>query len=312
MLYNMAWGVAMTAFGICPCSSLSIPFTCPCLWLSADGSFGFPIQNVGGKSVLKDRAMTLLYPIFVYGIICSIPVFIRNPKDFSVHDAFFKVHLCFFWAVLIATCLACLMFKLNKLFHIKEWVFVFVLFFGMMLFDDNWLIAQHKFVVPYFLLGGGICKYKLAYCGQKCWIVIPLYCLSMLFYKSDTYIYVSMYSITQGDAMSHLWTDIYRFVVGALGTVSFMLLVKYMWMFIEKWQLLHDALIWLGKNTLFIYFIQGLVFAVLARVTMPYMGVWQPCATFIFVMAASACFVMLVRRSLFVGRLFFGKDYRDR
>ena len=112
--------------------------------------------------------------------------------------------------------------------------------------------------------------------------------------------------------MSHLWTDIYRFVVGALGTVSFMLLVKYMWMFIEKWQLLHDALIWLGKNTLFIYFIQGLVFAVLARVTMPYMGVWQPCATVIFVMAASACFVMLVRRSLFVGRLFFGKDYRDR
>lgn len=146
----------MTAFGICPCSSLSIPFTCPCLWLSADGSFGFPIQNVGGKSVLKDRAMTLLYPIFVYGIICSIPVFIRNPKDFSVHDAFFKVHLWFFWAVLIATCLACLMFKLNKLFHIKEWVFVFVLFFGMMLFDDNWLIALHKFVVPYFLLGGDL------------------------------------------------------------------------------------------------------------------------------------------------------------
>ena len=31
-----------------PCSSLSIPFTCPCLWLSADGSFGFPVQNVVG------------------------------------------------------------------------------------------------------------------------------------------------------------------------------------------------------------------------------------------------------------------------
>lgn len=274
--------------------------------------FWFSYSKRGGKSVLKDRAKTLLYPIFVYGIICNIPVLIRNPEDFSVHNAFFKANLWFFWSVLFATCLACLMFKLNKLFHIKEWVSVFVLFFGMMLFDDNWLIAQHKFVVPYFLLGGVICKYKLAYCGQKCWIAIPLYCLSMLFYKSDTYIYVSMYSITQGDAMPHLWTDIYRFVVGALGTVSFMLLVKYMWMFIEKWQLLHDALIWLGKNTLFIYFIQGLVFAVLARVTMPYMGVWQPCATFIFVMAASACFVMMVRRSLFVGRLFFGKDYRDR
>ena len=88
-------------------------------------------------------------------IICNIPVLIRNPEDFSVHNAFFKANLWFFWSVLFATCLACLMFKLNKLFHIKEWVSVFVLFFGMMLFDDNWLIAQHKFVVPYFLLGGG-------------------------------------------------------------------------------------------------------------------------------------------------------------
>lgn len=265
----------------------------------------------GGKSVLKDRAKTLLYPIFVYGIICSIPVLIRNPENFSVHNAFFKAHLWFFWSVLISTCLACLMFKLNKSFHIKEWVFISILFFGMMLFDDNWLIAEHKFVAPYFLLGSVICRYKLAYFGRKCWIVIPLYCFCVLFYKSDTYIYVSKYSITQGDAMLHLWIDIYRFIVGALGTVSFMLLVKYMWMIIAKWQFVLDVLIWLGKNTLFIYFIQGLLFIVVAKITIPCMGVWQPCAAFVFVMVASACFVAIVRRSLFVGRLLFGKDYRD-
>ena len=112
--------------------------------------------------------------------------------------------------------------------------------------------------------------------------------------------------------MLHLGIDIYRFIVGALGTVSFMLLVKYMWMIIAKWQLVLDVLIWLGKNTLFIYFIQGLLFIVVARITILCMGVWQPCATFVLVMVASACFAAMVRRSLFVGRLLFGKDYRDK
>ena len=184
-------GLGNECFWDNPLFKIIYSFHMPLFMLISGWLYWYSYTNNGSNAVCIKRCKTLLYPIFIYGILVNIPILLKHPEEFSIHEAFFKAHLWFLWSIIIATCVSNLMFYLSSKYNIKEWIFIISICIIMMLFNDNWLIAEHKFVLPYFLIGAVACKYKPHVNLHYIWLVIPCYITGMLFYKSNSYIYVS-------------------------------------------------------------------------------------------------------------------------
>ena len=222
-----------------------------------------------GHSVFKFVLMKtcrLIVPVAVWKILfylvtqsisrsLTIPGIIYN---FIVDFAF---GLWFLWATLFASII---LFFVSKFFKDRLWVYLIII--GLMLVVPDVVYTEFKFVFPFYLLGYEFARYKEVLFSMikkhLVWFLIvniSLYVISMLFYKNDTYIYVSGYAIANSDFLYHLYNDVVRFVSGLTGSMLFIFVIYFIPSY-EKIQFKSSKLALsflssVGKRTLGIYIV---------------------------------------------------------
>lgn len=304
------YGSDYTGFWENPLYKIIYSFHMPLFMLISGYLFWYSYQKHGGLFVLKGRCRTLCYPIFSYGVIYSLPNLVLS-RPISIKVTFFEWNLWFLWSIIISTIVTTAVFYCNKKFRLPEIVMIIVLFFSMMLFSDENILAPHKYMLTYFVIGGVICKYNLTRYAQYSWIAIVAFLILIGFYSNDTYIYVSKYFALDGNLSYHIETNSYRFIVGLAGAFSAMQLIKWAYRITQKrqWNTTNSILMWFGKNTLIIYFAQSLFYTFFYKLTTSYHGWWQPYALFLIATAFSIIFVLMIQRFKIISILLFGKAY---
>lgn len=119
---------------------------------------------------------------------------------------------------------------------------------------------------PYFLLGYWFNTYnfkeklKKVY-GNKIFAigVTVLFFILLRLYNRDKYIYTTGYTLLGKNLFEQLGIDCYRFLVGVFGSVSLLFAILFVFRFCKE-KYLH-WLVYIGKNTLGIYLISGILFS---------------------------------------------------
>ena len=282
-------------------------FHMPLFMLISGYLFWYSYYKRGGKAVIINRFKTLLYPILSFEVILCLIHRFDYGLSFGIISSW---HLWFFWAILYATIASVLMFYAQRRFRIPESLFIVVVFFSLMCFNDNRILSATKFVFTYFLLGALACRYPLGNLVKYAGFVSILFLILLYFFHQDCYIYTSGYTIIGEESFQHLLTNIYRFILGLTGSITVLWLIHLLQNKILCNPHLHRSLVWLGSQTLLIYFFQSLVFYIIPFLHLPFYGIWQPVVLFIVVTGASVLFIRIIHKYKYLSILCLGKVYK--
>lgn len=120
------------------------------------------------------------------------------------------------------------------------------------------------YVYPYFVLGFLFCEYKVI---QKNWFkycvftAVPLWCIMMLFFRKEHYIYVTgIYptEFTTNAIIKQVCIDGFRYLIGFFGTIAVFCILYYAYRKCKHTKLF-DKIAKTGEYSLQIYLIQRIV-----------------------------------------------------
>lgn len=278
-------------------------FHMPLFMLISGYLFTFSYQKRGGMQVLKNRLKTLLYPIF------SIEVILVLCHPLHIVPSVMWM-LWFFWAIIFATVAAIVMYYFRDRLNVPIPLYIVLMFFGMMLLPDYPMISVNKFVLTYFLLGGVFRDYSLDQYVRFAWLAVIPFMGLLYFFHRESYIYISGYTIIGNEPLWHLIVNVYRFILGLLGSISFLWLLGLLHKALRFYTALQDGLIWMGKYTLQIYFLQTIVFYIVDYLKLKPGSVWQQFLVFVTVTITSFLFIIVIRRFKYISLICFGKVYK--
>lgn len=189
--------------------------------------FHYSINKKNSLEILLRKSQTLLIPIFTFAFIVYLYHF--NP-EYSLVDQVrnylskTRYTLWFLWASFYCAISTLLV---NKLFKDNPIIYS-ILIFGSFLTPDIWFSELYKFMAPCFLFGYYSNKYNLISKLKKHPIATfststILYLLLLVFYKTETYVYMSGSCIINEGIISldQLLINIYRTITGIVGSISF-------------------------------------------------------------------------------------------
>lgn len=152
-------------------------------------------------------------------------------------------------------------------YFFKDNLYIYFTVLVLTLFvPDSYGLALYKFMYPYFLLGYWFNTYNFKEKLKKVYgnklsaiAVIILYFMLLRLYNRHTYIYTTGYTLLGKDLFEQLGIDCYRFLVGVFGSVSLMFAILFVFRFCKEKDM--HWLVYVGKNTLGIYVISGILFS---------------------------------------------------
>lgn len=231
---------------------------------------GYLSYNSLNKNSLKEtfisKFKSLIIPLFFWSII----PFIINLEFYSIIEslklfiAVFSTNLWFLWSLFYINILVKL---INKYF--KDNIFIYILSFLITFILPNTFIIKYfniqfslySFLYFYFLIGYFYKKYNLEDKLNKLFNIKTLIINTIIFilllipFSTNDYIYVSGINIIGN--YKQLFIDLYRYLLGLLGSIELLLLIKLLLPKIKD--NLKDKLLYLGKNTLGIYIISSII-----------------------------------------------------
>lgn len=184
--------------------------------------------------IVWNKVRTLIIPIFSFAIIVWILRF--NPQYSFIDQirnylSVTRFTLWFLWALFYCSMGV---FVGNKLFKDNVMVWLLLVFVSY-LTPDKWFSEMYKFTFPCFLFGYYAHKHDwiTALKNNTRWLLpagLLVFIVCLLFYREDTYVYMSGSCIWEGGKISLrlLWLDVFRTFVGILGStlfVAFFLLI---------------------------------------------------------------------------------------
>lgn len=131
-------------------------------------------------------------------------------------------------------------------------------------------LELYKFMWPFFLIAYMFNSYdwknklKTVYQNKIFVIVVStLFLVLLFFYDYDKYIYTSGYTILGKNAIVQIYNDLFRFVIGMVGSITVLLII---YAFVKKLpgRVAH-FFAYIGKNTMGIYIISNYIFAEILR-----------------------------------------------
>lgn len=134
------------------------------------------------------------------------------------------------------------------------------------LFPDDFILATHKFVYPFFLIGYWMKQFGIGIENIKPnkYILITVAILTIIivyFYDASKSIYVSGYAIYWRGAVEQIQNSLFRFLSACIVSILTVSFVNDL-----KWKTsIKKVLILLGKNTLGIYGFQTVFFVILMK-----------------------------------------------
>ena len=231
---------------------------------------GYLSYNSLNKNSLKEtfisKFKSLIIPLFFWSII----PFIINLEFYSIIEslklfiAVFSTNLWFLWSLFYINILVKLInkyFKDNIFIYILSFLITFILPNTFVIKYFNIQFSLYSFLYFYFLIGYFYKKYNLEDKLNKLFNIKTLIINTIIFilllipFSTNDYIYVSGINIIGN--YKQLFIDLYRYLLGLLGSIELLLLIKLLLPKIKD--NLKDKLLYLGKNTLGVYIISSII-----------------------------------------------------
>lgn len=233
-------------------------FHMPLFMLISDYLFYYSLQKSQNYiHIFKKRFVNFILPIITLSLSITVLTIIFG-KNLTIHmvlkNLFQDVFLWrfwFLWSLLLNTFVVSIAYKYSR----NSIITITLIAILFLFIPDNIILAEHKFVYPFFILGFIANKKsfvnKLHNNNISLLLLIICYSILWYFYKHDYYIYTSGFSIIGKNISIQIYYDIYRFIIGCVGCSLFML-------FVYKLKTLNilRIFIFLGQRTLGIYVLQ--------------------------------------------------------
>lgn len=239
---------------------------------------------------LGKKIVVYLTPIFLWTLYEFVRGYIINTRNGAPTVGFpqiipefinyFVTNLWFLWAIL-----ACLIVLFVMHFFLKDNVIVYGIgFLAMFVIPDGYNFGVYKYLLPYYLGAYYVNANKEKLLNTKIGIKIRdsykskgwLFVLGIgltfgvlfLAYSPRAFIYLSGYKLTRDALISQFIVDVYRMIIGLVGSGFFITLLDQIIKLTGdyKW----PVLVSFGRNSLGIYILQGyLILIGMARITNP-------------------------------------------
>lgn len=230
----------------------------------------FSVKHHGEVESALIRVKQLFPVCGVWGILLWIARGIQNGKwGAKVLARLIVTDFWFLWTIIIA---AVTVSTIERFF--KKKLYMQILAYGIVLAialfspDDYWFNA-HKFMFFFFVSGFYYAKFKHYWLQKRGVMLASLvaWIVMLQAYKSESYIYVSGFTLLQKENPAHqLSIDIYRFVIGAAGVIMVLSILRWIYNRIQckqKMSFLVVAKKWLemiGEQSLSIYILSSYLF----------------------------------------------------
>ena len=239
-------------------------FHMPLFMLISGYLFYFTNNKYTTKQVIIKKAKTLIVPIAIWSILVTLldVLFYDFQKLFDPWGLFklycneFIGQFWFLWAVFLCSLIVTV---IKRFFNdnIIAYTIVFIISFVT---PDIILFALYKFMYPFFVIGYMFKKYNLdkkikSKFGNICFLCsLIIFIIMLVFYQDNYYIYVSGFTLLgQKSILNMLYIDLYRIIIGLVGSFVFIYLFVKFSKFIRG--LVSRVLLHIGKNTMGIYII---------------------------------------------------------
>ena len=215
-------------------------------------------------NIILKKIKTLVIPILFWSLI-PLLINIRNTlaanNQISIkmtildYCNIFINNLWFLWAIFWLSLIVLIgnrLFKDNILFYIILYVILFFLPDSLFL---NTSLYLYKYTYFFFVIGYLFNKYDL----QNRWknvinnkisiiVMLILFVMLFIFFNKDMLIYISAFTVIGKDIATMLYINVYRDIIGLVGSICAILILKLLSDNINK-QIL-SPLLYIGKNTL--------------------------------------------------------------
>lgn len=260
-----------------PLYKIIYSFHMPLFMILSGFLFGFSVKKRKWNDVILQRAKTILIPIlfwsllpFIHSCLASYIHISSFPSLLFFIKTYWKViltELWFLWAVFwcsLAVVVVRHFCKDHLLVYLVGLIITFVA-------PDVYNLHLYKFMYPYFVIGYLYCVKRPVFIKSlydnnlTLPLLAILFIIFLLFYKTDTFIYISGYKVYRDGVLSakHLMIDIYRFFTGFIGSLFFIVLFHRIYPLFSGF--FNKALSYIGRNTLGIYIISGYLISFVLR-----------------------------------------------
>lgn len=247
---------------------------------------------------IKSRFITLFIPIIMWNIVPFIMyTYHDRPHTFYY---LFKTYLStmvenswFLWAIFYCSFAVLIV---NRLFKDNLFVY-FIGFLLTFMIPDSHNLSLYKYMYPFFLIGYFYHKYseklnEKALLLLNSWkllgTVAVIFVFLLYFFNNDSYIYTTGYTLINKEMpLRQLGIDLYRFLIGLIGSFFIILLLLKIYPKINEGIINIFSVI--GINSLGIYMISGLIFQYL----LPNITSWITSINYLIVLFESVIIVMV-------------------
>jgi fucose 4-O-acetylase-like acetyltransferase len=242
-------------------------FHMPLFMLVSGYLFNLSVCRHSFKNILLSRFTTLIIPIFVWSFLTIAIRSIIHNEDiavFSLIKTYLKTSLTTLWFLWAIFYCSLVVLFVRKIFNdsIYMYIFGFILTFFI---PDVLNLHLYKFMYPFFVLAYFYSK------NEDCitpWVskqkasillfVLGFVFLTMIiFYSNDSYIYTSGYYVLNKNIVRQFFIDIYRLLIGLVGSMLIILIIKISYNKINN--TLFIAVSKIGTFSLGIYIISGYI-----------------------------------------------------
>lgn len=243
-----------------PLSNIIIAFHMPLFMLISGYLFAYSVEKWDLKGFICNRGQRLLLPIFAWSMLYYIIVeidLVRRGEGLGAKQVVkgFFTTFWFLWAVLLCSIIV---YVIHNYLRDSIIVYIMPVIIGLYTNDLN-NRSLYKWLYPYFVIGYLFAKNKYNLSEKKrkiCLLALSILFVIMLqFWNRNFYIYTIGYTCIGKDVLNQLGKNVYRFLIGLVGSLVIILAVKIGTKYIP--QFLTTILEWLGKNSLGIYIITG-------------------------------------------------------
>jgi fucose 4-O-acetylase-like acetyltransferase len=228
------------------------------------GSVNKANDRAARRSLLKRRAQSLLIPIFLWTGIDYVRILVTNyingsPQPEAIVFVYFYNalnNLWFLWAVWWCFLIVYLVHYFMK----DNWAVYVIIFLAMFVIPDGLGLGAYKYMLPYFVFS--YYSHDFAKKHKPIFpILVIIYIGLFSLYNEESFIYLTGYKLIGKDVVHQLYLDIYRMVIGFVGSGVVIMLWKFITQHTQyEFKLLQQ----LGKASMGIYILSGyiIVFAV--------------------------------------------------
>ena len=236
----------------------------PLFMLLSGYLFYFSIVKYSSKSLIINKVKQLIIPVLFWSVLTTFLDCLLYDRK-RLHNLFrfgvawvnqFIGQFWFLWAVFICSVAVVMVHKFLR-DSIVAYVAVFVICF---ITPDVLLFSLIKFMYPFFVFGYLFNKYKMKRIFNRRGVIISfslsvaVFIVMIVFCKENYFIYISGFTLLgKENIIQMLYIDMYRMVMGLLGSFIFVLVFCRIEKYIKG--MFDRILLCLGKNTMGIYII---------------------------------------------------------